>query len=107
MDLKELKEKLKTYKKEDLEFNEPHFTNQLAARLGSKEELISNLLNPDKLVYAYKEENKPIYCLYFKISNKRTLKIPVIFDKGNKKSLYILTYIMRHRSWQRMRFDKK
>lgn len=103
--LEELKKKLKTYKLEDLKFNDPHFTQQLKLREGNKEEIIKILLNPDKLVYSYQEMGKYgdiIHCLHFKISNTRTMRLPIIFDKNNKKSLYIITYIMRYRPWQNM-----
>jgi len=104
-DLEKLKKKLKSYNKEDIEFNEPHFTQQLELREGSKEEVINNLLKPDKLVYSYQEKGKYgdiVHCLHFKLSNTRTLRLPVIFDINNKKGLYILTYIKRYRSWQSM-----
>ena len=103
--IEELKQKLRSYKKEDVEFNEPHFTKQLLVREGGREDVISNLLNPDKLVYAYHEKGKygdDVYCLHFKISNTRTMRLPVIFDRNDRKGLYILTYIMRHRFWQNM-----
>jgi len=96
MDL--IKQKLLKLKEKDLKFNEPHFTNQLVLREGSRREVIENLLHPFNLVYSYKQDEK-VYCLYFKISNTRTMKLPVIF---NKKGLYILTYIMRYRSWKGM-----
>jgi len=104
-DIKKLKKKLKEYKKEDMEFNEPHFTQQLYLREGTKKEVINNLLKPENLVFSYKEKGKygdTIHCLHFKLSNTRTLRLPVIFDKNNEKGLYILTYIKRYRSWQNM-----
>lgn len=104
-ELEELKQKLRSYRKEDIEFNEPHFTQQLLLREGSREEVIKNLLNPEKLVYVYSEKGKygdDVYCLHFKISNTRTMRLPVIFDRNNRKGLYMLTYIMRHRFWQNM-----
>ena len=103
--IEELKKKLRNYIGKDITFNEPHFTQQLILREGSREEVINNLLNPEKLVYYYKERGKQgneVYCLYFRISNTRTMKLPVILDKNNKKGLYIKTYIMRYRAWQSM-----
>jgi len=102
---KELKKKLREYSRRDIEFNEPHFTLQLMLREGNKEEVIKNLLNPVKLVYAYQERGKYgdiIHCLHFRISNKRTMRLPVIFDRNNRKGLYIITCIMRYRPWQNM-----
>ncbi len=104
-DIEKLKEKLKTYNKNQIIFNEPHFTQQLKLREGNKEDVINNLLSPEKLVYSYQEIGKYgdiIHCLHFKISNTKTIRLPVIFDKGNEKSLYILTYIMRYRAWKNM-----
>lgn len=77
-----------------------HFSEQLALRDGNKEEVIENLLNPEKLVLAYIElgkYNDIKYSLYFSMSNSKTMKLPIIFDNGNKKSLYVITYIMRYR----------
>lgn len=104
-DLEEIKSKLKTYTEKDLEFNEPHFTTTLLLREGNLEEVKRNLLNPEKLVYSYQERGKYgdiIHCLHFEISNTRTMRIPVIFNRNGKKSLYIITYIMRYRPWQSM-----
>jgi len=104
-DLQTIKNRLKKYAKNEIEFNEPHFTQQLILRGGYREDIINNLLNPDKLVYSYQEKGrfgKIIHCLHFKISNDRTMRLPIIFDRNAKKSLYILTYIMRYRNWQNM-----
>ncbi len=102
MDLEEIKAKLANYKKENIVFNEPHFTQQLIFREGNRNEVIKNLLNPERLVYVYQEKGRygdTIHCLHFKISNTRTMRLPAIF---NKKILYIITYIMRYRPWQNM-----
>lgn len=103
--VEELKKKLKKYFKKDVEFNDPHFSQQLELREGNKEEVIKNLLNPKNLIYSYPEKGKYgdiKHCLHFKISNTRTMRLPVIFDRHGKKSLYIITYIMRYRRWQNM-----
>ena len=104
-DLEQIKEKLKNYNRQDIIFNEPHFTLRLLMREGEREEVIENLLKPDNLVYSYHEKaisGSQVHCLHFKISNTRTMRLPVIFDKGGRKNLYILTYIMRYRPWQSM-----
>lgn len=104
-DSEAVKSKLKKYMKKDIIFNEPHFTRQMLLREGNKEQVIFNLLNPEKLVYCEIQDNRSenkVCCLYFKISNTRTMKLPVIFDKEGRKSLYILTYIMRYRNWKGM-----
>jgi hypothetical protein len=104
-DLESIKKKLRDYQRSEIEFNEPHFTLSLAMREGSRKNVIDNIINPEKLVYAYKDtgnEGDEVWCLYFEISRSRTMKIPVIFDRKGRKSLYILTYILRYRPWQRM-----
>lgn len=101
MDLVQVKSKLRSYKREDIIFNEPHFTERMVLRDGNKEEVIKNLIEAERLVYAEKEDNNK-YVLYFKMSNTRTMILPVIFDKDGKKCLYILTYIMRYRDWRNM-----
>ncbi len=103
--IEELRKKLQTYVEKDLEFNEPHFTQQLVLREGNREEVIKNLLHPENLMYSYEEKWKygdSVHCLHFQMSNTRTLRLPVIFNKNGKKGLYILTYIMRYRPWQNM-----
>ena len=104
-DIEVLKKKLKEYKAEEITFNEPHFTQQLMLREGNKDEVIKYLLSQHNLVYSYQERGKygdTIHCLHFKISNTRTMRLPVIFDRNNKKDLYIITYVMRYRKWQSM-----
>ncbi len=104
-DIAKLKKKLRSYIEKEIEFNDPHFTQQMQLREGSKEEVINNLSKPNNLVYSYKEKGKygdVVHCLHFKLSNTRTLRLPIIFDKDNKKGLYIITYIKRYRAWQNM-----
>lgn len=104
-ELEDVKTRLRSYKREEIIFNEPHFTLRLVLRDGKREDVISALLKPDKLVYSYKEVGKlgdTVHCLYFAVSNTRTMYLPVIFDRHGRKSLYIITYILRYRPWQRM-----
>ena len=86
-DTEKIKQKLRTYNEEDIVFNEPHFTQQLILREGSRKEVIRHLLNPDCLVYSYPEKGRYgdiKHCLMFKISNSRTMKLPVLFDSNGK-----------------------
>lgn len=104
-DIEKIKQKLSTYAKEDIRFNEPHFTRQLMLREGSRRDVVDNLLNPDKLVYSSSETDRygdTRHVLLFEVSGSRTMKLPVIFDIGDEKGLYIITYIMRYRKWQGM-----
>ncbi|MBN1274985.1 hypothetical protein JXA12_01710 [Candidatus Woesearchaeota archaeon] len=96
-----VRRKLQEYCASDVCFNEPHFSQQLALRDGDEQEVIDTLLNPERLVYAYPEgDDKQV--LHFKMSATRTLRLPVIFDKGGQRNIFVLTYILRHRKWQSM-----
>jgi hypothetical protein len=98
-----IKKKLSSYNRTDIIFNEPHFTNQLLLRDGSREQVIDLILSPSKLVYSYQEIGKygaVKHCLIFNVSNTLSLRIPVIFDIDGRKNLYILTYIARYRIWK-------
>ena len=109
-DIESLKKKLQTYTPKEITYNEPHFTDQLMLREGNKEDVVHTLLTAETLVYSYQEIGKHgdiIHCLHFKISNTRTIRLPVIFDRLGKKDLYILTYIMRYRKWQSMIKQKR
>lgn len=103
-DIEQLKKELRNYGKDDVEFS-AHAENQISLRGGKKEEIIELILNPEKLVYSYIEKGSQgdaVHCLNFRISNTRTIRLPVIFNRGSKKNLYIITYIMRHRSLEHM-----
>jgi len=94
-DLEQLKKKLMTYTSDEVEFSS-HAENQLLLREGRKEDVIRLILNPEKLVYSYAEKGSQgaaVHCLHFRISNTKTMRLPVIFDKNNKKNLYIIAYI--------------
>ena len=100
-ELKKIKDKLRSYTEKDIRFHEPHFTNQLTDREGDRQDVIDHIINPDKLVRFKVQMGKYgdlKYALHFKISENRTLILPVIFDPKGKKSLYILTYMLRYRS---------
>lgn len=104
-DIQEIKIKLRKYNRNQIRFNEPHFTQQLMLRDGNREDIIKNLLIPEKLSYSYSSKGKygdTVHCLHFAISNTRTIRLPVIFERNNEKCLYIITYIIRHRRWQNM-----
>src|SRR4030042_1122386 len=96
IDLGIIKEQLKSYSINQVVFID-HAVESMLLRDGSKEEVISNLFSPEKLVYYYPEGNKVV--LFFRLSNTRTLKLPVVFAK---KRLYIITYIKTYRPWQNL-----
>jgi hypothetical protein len=104
-DIEKIKQKLRTYDKSDLYFNEPHFTKRFMERCEDRGVVIGNLLNPEKLAYFDQHVGKYgdwVHDLYFDVGNRMTLILPVIFDEGGKKCLYIITYILRPRPWQGM-----
>ncbi len=102
-DLKKIKDKLKSYSKNDIVFSN-HAKLQIILREGNQEFVVSQILNPKNLidVVVDKKENNLKYVLIFKISNSKTMKLPVILDKKGKKELYIITYIMRYRKWKKI-----
>lgn len=98
-----LKKKLLSYKRADIIFNEPHFTRQLILREGDRSSVIQNLLNPVRLIGVRVEVGEygdMKYALFFDVEQSKTMILPVIFDTHRKKSLYVLTYIMRYRRIQ-------
>lgn len=104
-DIQKIKKKLQNYAESDVSYNEPHVTTRLIERGGRRDELLMELLHPENLVHVKKQigdYGDEIYVLFFKLGERQTLKIPVIFDRGGKKCLYMLTYIERLRSWQSM-----
>ncbi|MDP6548093.1 MAG: hypothetical protein QF917_04015 [Candidatus Woesearchaeota archaeon] len=109
-DIIKVKEELKKYSENQIVFNEPHVTQRCLIRDISKEEVVQNLLKPDKLVYAGKQEskfpNEKKYDLYFVFSNTRAYRLPVILKE---KSLYVITVIKINRRWQGMvdKYERK
>ncbi len=92
-DLEAIKNRLRSYSREDIEYNEPHFSIKLAREKIDKKEVIKNLLKPDKLVLSgiSKSKNpsyKHVFDLYFRLSKNRIFKIPASMKS---KSLYLIT----------------
>lgn len=76
----------------------------MAQRDGNLEEVIAILLNSEKLVYFYKEKSSKgeiFYNLHFKISNTKTLKLPVIINRSGHKNLCIIIDIMIYGPWKK------
>lgn len=99
-DLEEIKRIVTKYNERQVHFS-GHSLDKIARRESSKDELIKTLFNTSKLVYSYEEEGKygeRKHVLHFEISNTRTIIIPVVFSDDK---LYIITFIMRYRKWQR------
>lgn len=84
---------LRSYSKEDIEYNEPHFTIKLDRLKIDRKEVIKNILKPDRLAFVGVSESKnpdydQVYDLYFKLSRNRIFKIP---SSLKPKSLYLIT----------------
>ena len=101
-DVEKIKSVLKVYKRENLDFNEPHFTLKLNRQKIDRKEVIKNILKPDKLSFVgvSKSKNpnyKYVHDLYFKLSKNRIFKIPVSIKP---KSLYVITIFKIRRKIQ-------
>lgn len=88
-----IKEILRKYQREDIGYNEPHFTLKLGRENIDRHEVIKNVLKPDKLIFVGVSKSKNpnfehVYDLYFKLSKHRIFKIPVSIKP---KSLYLIT----------------
>src|SRR3989344_8887568 len=102
-ELEILKNKLKGYNKDEIEYNEKdnHCTINSIRRGVSFKEVESNLLNPEKLKFAIREEsklpNEEKYTLYYESEDSgKTIVLPVVLKP---KNLYVLTIIKRWRRW--------
>ena len=101
-DVEKIKERLKNYSKENLEYNEPHFTLKLDREKIDRKEVINNILKPDRLAFVGVSESKNpnydyVYDLYFKLSKNRIFKIPASLKP---KSLYLITIFKIRRKIQ-------
>jgi hypothetical protein len=100
MEIEELKEKLKEYKKSDIIITE-HAELQAFTRDVDLEEVKKNILNPIKLVYTKKQEtkykNQEKYDCYFAYS--KYLYHRYILTINAK--LIIVTIIKINRNWQK------
>jgi len=103
LEIEELKKKLINYKREQICYNEPHFSLRCAQREISKNLIEENLLNPNNLILAYSlealNEAEEKYEVYFKLSSNRTLKLIIVL---RRESLYIITVMVRYRKWQNL-----
>lgn len=104
-DLEKLKAKLTDYDQSQIVYNQKddHCTVNSIRRGVSINEVESNLLKPDKLKFAIKEESRfkdgEKYTLYFESDDTgKTIVLPVVL---RPKSLYVITIIKRWRSWDR------
>lgn len=101
-DVGKMRKRLRGYVRNNLEFNEPHFTLKLQVQKIDRKEVIKNLLRPDNLVFVgiSKSRNpqyKYVHDLYFRLSKNRIFKIPVCLKH---KSLYLITIFKIRRKVQ-------
>ena len=92
-DADKIKKLLKKYKKQNIMYNEPHFTLKLERESIDRKEVVKNLLKPDKLVLVGVSKSKNpnydyVHDLYFQLSKRRLFKIPLSIKP---KSLYLIT----------------
>jgi len=101
MNSEELKRKLKEYKREDIIITS-HAELQALVRQVGVEEIISNILNPEKLVFAEKQNSNNAleekYDCYFAYS--KGLAHRYILTVNGK--IIIVTVIKINRDWQKM-----
>lgn len=100
--IEKIKEILRSYTAEQIEYNEPHFTFKLDVLKIDRKEVVKNVLKPDKLAFVglCKSKNpnyKVVYNLYFKLSKNRVFKIPASMKW---KSLYLITIFKIRRRLQ-------
>jgi len=101
-DTEKIRNILRKYKKEDIEYNEPHFTLKLDRLKIDRKEVIKNILKPDKLILVGTSKSKNpnyeyVYDLYFQLSKNRIFKIPI---SVKPKSLYLVTIFKIRRKIQ-------
>jgi hypothetical protein len=100
MDLEELKERFKRYKKEDIIITE-HAELQAFVREIDLEEVKENITNPERLVYAKeqdtKKQNEEKYDCYFSYSKHLYHRYILTINR----KVIIVTIIKINRDWQK------
>ena len=100
VDIKELKSKLRNYKKEDIIFTE-HAEFQAFVREVDLDDVRESMVNPEKLVYLKEEKakhpNEVKYCCYFAYSKHLYHKYVLTLNK----KIIIVTIIKINRDWQK------
>ncbi|MBI3413151.1 MAG: DUF4258 domain-containing protein [Candidatus Aenigmarchaeota archaeon] len=108
MELSEMKDLLKGYKRHEIEFG-PHSSIRMTERELQEEEIIKNLLNPDKLIdleeQPAKREGERKFKLIFEKSNTSSLIVIVVLKPSHK--IKIPTVIHRMRKWHKVIKDRQ
>ena len=105
MNSERLKEKLKTYKKEDIIIT-AHANIQAYVREINIEEVKENIINPIKLVYSEQQEsknkNEEKYACYFAYLDNLYHKYAIVLNG----KIIIVTIVKINRRWQHL-VDKR
>lgn len=100
MKTKELKERLRGYSKSDVIFSK-HAKIRAIQRKIDFNEIIENIINPDKLIFAFRQKarknNEEKYVCYFILSNTLCHRYALIINKR----IIICTAMKINRRWQR------
>jgi hypothetical protein len=75
MNLRELKNLLKTSTEENIGFDEPHVSLRCKENNITKDQIIYFLLHETKRIRHFIKDRKNVYKLYFNLNKKRQLKI--------------------------------
>lgn len=106
MNLEELKNKLRNYGSKDIIFT-THSELQALMRNVDLEEVKNNILNPEKLVFAERQEieilNKEKYACYFAYSPTYCHEYVLTLNR----KIIIVTIIVINRDWQKIIEGKK
>ncbi len=100
INLEELKQKLKQYNKKDIIITK-HADLQAFVREVNLEEVKNNIINPEKLVYAQKQESQKLdkekYDCYFAYSKHLYHRYALVLNG----KVIIVTIIKINRDWQK------
>ena len=106
MNIRELKKLLENSTEENIIFDEPHISLRCKENNITKEHIIHVLLHEIGKLTNFIEDRPKVYKLYFKLSNKRQLKI--IIDLIRPKKIMIRTIKMLDRKlYKKIRFIRR
>ena len=101
-DVEKIRQLLRKYARNQIEYNEPHFTLKLDRLQIDRREVLKNIRNPSKLVFVGTSDSKNpnydyVHDLYFRLSKNRVFKVPASLKP---KSLYLITIFKIRRRMQ-------
>ena len=89
MDVQSIQKLLKSFSEENIEFDDPHVTERLIENNMTKDKIIDFILNQTNKIHNVIEDRSKVYKLYFKLTEKRQLK--VILDNIKHGKIMIRT----------------